>query len=94
MESVLRERLHALELTDASRLSRGAVRPAAGEGERVRSRLARRRRAGRPGLPLASKIHVSDPAVAGALADWLAGVVAVEGTPDARMREALRAGQP
>ncbi|HYI86182.1 MAG TPA: chromosome segregation protein SMC, partial [Burkholderiales bacterium] len=31
-------------------------------------------------------------AVAGAVADWLAGVVAVEGTPDARMREALAPG--
>jgi chromosome segregation protein len=44
------------------------------------------------GLPLASKIHVSDPAVAGAVADWLAGVVAVEGTPEAHMREALAPG--
>ena len=39
-----------------------------------------------------AKIHATDPAVAGALADWLAGVVAVEGTPDARMREALPPG--
>jgi chromosome segregation protein len=44
------------------------------------------------GLPLASKMHVTDPVVAGAVADWLAGVVAVEGTPDARMREALAPG--
>jgi chromosome segregation protein len=37
-------------------------------------------------------MHVTDPVVAGAVADWLAGVVAVEGTPDARMREALAPG--
>ncbi|HEX7220107.1 MAG TPA: chromosome segregation protein SMC [Burkholderiales bacterium] len=91
VESVLRERLHALELTDPSEL-------VAALGDRPPVKASVFSHGGRsgageaPGLPLMSKIHVTDPAVAGALADWLAGVLAVEGTPDARMREALPAG--
>src|SRR3989442_1664792 len=41
---------------------------------------------------LLSKIHVADPAVAGALSDWLAGVFAVEGTASAGARAALPPG--
>src|SRR5262249_527135 len=44
------------------------------------------------GLPLSAKVHASDPVVSGALADWLAGVLAVEGTPDSKAREALAPG--
>ncbi|HEX6693019.1 MAG TPA: chromosome segregation protein SMC [Burkholderiales bacterium] len=91
VEAVLRERLHALELTDPAQLAavladHPPVRASAFEhGSRG---------AGAPaaGLPLASKIHAADAMVAGAVADWLSGIVAVEGTPDARMREALPAG--
>ena len=91
VESVLRERLHALELTDASRLAAAlADRPPVKAS--VFDHGARSSAVPAAGLPLSSKIHVTDPAVAGALADWLAGVVAVEGTPDARMREALPPG--
>jgi len=91
VESVLRERLHALELTDPSRLSAAlADRPPVKAS--VFDHGSHPTNAPAAGLPLSSKIHVSDPAVAGAVADWLAGVVAVEGTPDARMREALAPG--
>jgi chromosome segregation protein len=91
VESVLRERLHALELTDSSRLASAlADRPPAKAS--VFDHGGRPGGADAAGLPLTAKIHVSDPAVAGALADWLAGVVAVEGIPDARMREALPPG--
>jgi chromosome segregation protein len=91
VEAVLRERLHALELADGAQLAailsdHPPVRASAFEhGSRG---------AGAPvaGLPLASKIHAADPAVAGAVADWLAGIVVVEGTPDARVRETLPAG--
>jgi chromosome segregation protein len=91
VEAVLRERLHALELGDAARLhavlaDRPPVRASLFEpGQRGHTAAA-------AGLPLMAKIHVSDPAVSGALADWLAGVLAVEGTPDARMRETLSPG--
>jgi chromosome segregation protein len=91
VEAVLRERLHALEVTDPARLAalladHPPVRASAFEHG------ARGDGAAVAGLPLASKIHAADPMVAGAVADWLAGVVAVEGTPEARMREALPAG--
>jgi len=91
LEAVLRERLHALELTDSSRL-------AAALADRPPVKASVFDHGGRPGgaeaagSPLTAKIHVTDPAVAGALADWLAGVVAVEGIPDARRREALPGG--
>ncbi|HEU5178250.1 MAG TPA: chromosome segregation protein SMC [Burkholderiales bacterium] len=91
VESVLRERLHALELTDASRLS-AALSDRPPVKASVFDHGSHPASAPVAGLPLASKIHVSDPAVAGAVADWLAGAVAVEGTPDARMREALAPG--
>jgi chromosome segregation protein len=91
VEAVLRERLHALELGDPAQLGaliadHPPVRASAFEhGSRGAAAPAH-------GLPLSAKIHVADPAIAGAVADWLSGVVAVEGTPDARMREALPAG--
>ncbi|HUQ75700.1 MAG TPA: chromosome segregation protein SMC, partial [Burkholderiales bacterium] len=91
VEAVLRERLHALELGNESLLSalfgdQPPVRASVFEpGQRGQTAPA-------TGLPLMAKIHVSDPAVSGALADWLAGVMAVEGTPDARMRETLVPG--
>ncbi|MGH8723821.1 MAG: chromosome segregation protein SMC, partial [Burkholderiales bacterium] len=91
VESVLRERLHALELTDPSRLAAVlADRPPVKAS--VFDHGARPAGAPVAGLPLTAKIHAADAAVSGALADWLAGVIAVEGTPDRRMREALPAG--
>jgi chromosome segregation protein len=91
VESVLRERLHALELTDPARLAAVlADRPPVKAS--VFDHGARATGAPAVGLPLAAKIHATDAAVSGALADWLAGVIAVEGTPDRRLREALPAG--
>jgi chromosome segregation protein len=91
VESVLRERLHALELTDASRLAAVLTdRPPVKAS--VFDHGARSTATPAAGLPLTAKIHVTDPAIAGALADWLGGAVAVEGTPDARVREALAPG--
>jgi chromosome segregation protein len=91
VESVLRERLHALELTDPAALAAAlADRPPVKAS--IFNHGARSIAGNAPGLPLTAKIHATDPTVAGALTDWLAGVVAVEGTPDARMREALAPG--
>jgi chromosome segregation protein len=91
VESVLRERLHALELTEPSRLAAAlADRPPVKAS--IFDHGSRGSAAPAAGLPLAAKIHASDPAVAGALADWLAGAVAVEGTPEPHLREALPAG--
>jgi chromosome segregation protein len=91
VESVLRERLHALELTDPSRLA-AALADQPPVKASVFDHGSRGSALPAAGLPLAAKIHASDPAVSGALADWLAGAIAVEGTPEPRLREALPAG--
>src|SRR3989454_3662390 len=92
VESVLRERLHALELSEAARLqSVLADRPPA-----KASLFARGNSTGTPAAPgyepLASKIRAVDPAVSGALADWLAGAYAAEESPDAARRAAFPPG--
>jgi len=89
VESVLRERLHALELadTDTVRAHRPPVKASMfGPG----SGAAPEPMQGH--VPLARKIHALDPAISGALADWFAGVYAFEGTPAAAARAALAAG--
>ena len=89
VESVLRERLHALELADSSSL--GSDRPPAkaslfGPGAAPAA-------AALPGhTPLQDKVHAIDGRLAGALADWFAGVHAIEGIPTAAQRAALPAG--
>jgi chromosome segregation protein len=89
VESVLRERLHALELADSSAL--GADRPPVkaslfGPGSAAPG-------AALPGYtPLQDKVHAIDARLAGALADWFAGVYAIERTPAAEQRTALPAG--
>jgi chromosome segregation protein len=92
VEAVLRERLHALELGEAGALSaldsdRPPVRASA---------FARGSAASAQSLsgyaPLAQKVHVGDPAIAGALGDWLHSVYAIDSTPSVREREALPAG--
>jgi len=92
VESVLRERLHALELSEAARLqSVLADRPPAKASVFARGSSAGTAVA--PGYePLASKIRAVDPAVSGALADWLAGAYATEKSPDAARRAALPPG--
>ncbi|MBC7803570.1 MAG: chromosome segregation protein SMC [Candidatus Parcubacteria bacterium] len=89
VESVLRERLHALEVEDSSAL--GADRPP------VKASLFAPGAAspvpGAPGLdPLQDRIHAGDARLSGALADWFAGVYAVEGTPTVEQRAGLPAG--
>jgi len=92
VESALRERLHALELSDAGRLGELlADRPPtrASLFDRAESPAA----PGVAGLePLAAKVHAIDARVSGALADWLAGIYAAETRPDRAAREALPAG--
>ena len=91
VESVLRERLHALELDDPAKLAAALV-----DHPPVKASVFDHGGAApaqpQIGVPLLSKIHASDPSVAGALADWLAGVVIVEGTPEAQARAALAPG--
>ena len=89
VESVLRERLHALELGDSSAL--GSDRPP------VKASLfgpgAAAAPAALPGhTPLQNRVHAIDSRLEGALADWFAGIYAVERTPTAQERAALPAG--
>ncbi len=92
VESVLRERLHALELANSGAL--GSDRPPVkaslfSPGPADASAAA-------PALlgliPLQDKVHAIDGRLAGALADWFVGVYAVEGRPTAEQRAALPAG--
>jgi chromosome segregation protein len=93
VESVLRERLHAVELNDSGRLAEvladhppaktsifdGGVDGAAAPETAF--------------VPLASKVHAMDPGLAGALADWLDGVYATEDSADTTaVRSSLPAG--
>jgi chromosome segregation protein len=89
VEAVLRERLHALEVS--------AVQPILGDHPPAKASVFDRAGgeplAGAPGLDaLSSRVHASDPRVAAALADWLAGVYASERNPDEAARAALPAG--
>ena len=89
VEAVLRERLHALEVADSSTLR--ADRPSA------KASLYSAAEAPAPVVvagyaPLQDKVHAQDPRLAGALADWFAGVFTCEGMPDAALRSGLPAG--
>ena len=92
VEAVLRERLHALELADGAQLGE-----LLGDRPPVKASLfgpgAAQRAEGLPGHePLAGRVHSSDPSVDGAVADWLAGIYALEGIPDERLRATLPQG--
>ncbi|MFN2643903.1 MAG: chromosome segregation protein SMC, partial [Burkholderiales bacterium] len=88
VEAVLRERLHALQAHEIDRVL-GERPPAKASVFLAAAPLAESPQAG---VPLATKVHVLDEAIGGALADWLAGVFVVEGTPDAASRAQLPPG--
>ncbi len=86
VEAVLRERLHALEAAGIDKLPSELPPAKASLFERGSAPAT----ASVAGLtPLSAHVHATDPAVSGALADWLADVYAVEGRP---ARESLRPG--
>ena len=92
VEAVLRERLHAIELADATQLE-----PIAADRPPVKASLFAHGDGSVPaGLgtsaALASKVHATDSRIAGAVADWFAGVYVVEADPDPAMRAALPPG--
>jgi chromosome segregation protein len=89
VESVLRERLHALELGDGSTLGQdrppvkaSVFGPGSADAPSAPSGLT----------PLQAKLHAVDARVAGALGDWFANVYVVEGVPGSAQRGALPAG--
>jgi chromosome segregation protein len=92
VEAVLRERLHALELSQGS-----ALQPILGDHPPAKASVfdgsGGEPAAAAPGLaPLAAKVHAADAPVVAALADWLAGVYAAEANPDDAARAALPVG--
>jgi chromosome segregation protein len=87
LEAVLRERLHALQAPADTAFS---DRPPAKAS--VFAPAPAPTIADAHGVPLSTKVYALDDAIAGALGDWLAGVYALDGTPDAATRQALPAG--
>jgi len=89
VEAVLRERLHAVELGDA-----GQMRRIAADQPPVKASLyLRGEETPAPALQghtaLASKVHATHPLVAGAVADWFAGVYALDADPDDAARDRM-----
>ncbi len=92
VESVLRERLHALELADAASLA-ALLEDLPPTRASLFDRAESSPVPAAAGLvPLASKVHLIDARVSGALADWLAGVYAAEARPERAVRDALPPG--
>ncbi len=89
VESVLRERLHAVQAD-------GGVQSLLADHPRARASIFEPGESDAPVsvslVPLASKVQGADRSIAGALADWLAGAFAVEQTPDSSARAQLPAG--
>ncbi|HEX4927044.1 MAG TPA: chromosome segregation protein SMC [Burkholderiales bacterium] len=92
VEAVLRERLHAMEVSSAQSIL-GDQPPAKASVFQLPHEPAGDEAAAIPGLePLAAKVHAGDAAVAAALADWLAGVYTAPADPEDAARAALPAG--
>jgi chromosome segregation protein len=89
VESVLRERLHALET--GGELSLGADRPPVKASLFIAGEATPAAAGGR--VRLQDKVQPVDGRMAGALADWFAGVYAIEGVPAATDRAALMPGE-
>ena len=92
VESVLRERLHSLQLADPGAIEALLDDPPSAKlavfapGDPVAASVA-------PGLtPLASKVRASDPGISGLIDDWLSGFYAVTGIPKLSDRLALSPG--
>jgi chromosome segregation protein len=93
VEALLRERLHALELAAGRRADDVfADRPPVKASLFDRGGPASAGAADIGYRPLAAHVHAVDAEVSGALADWLAGVFAVDGNPTPEMRRALPVG--
>jgi chromosome segregation protein len=91
VESVLRERLHAVE-TDSSRLAAVLADHPPAKASVFETAAAAPASAPQGLVPLATKVQAADSGIAGALADWLAGAFAAEGVPDTAQRSLLPEG--
>jgi chromosome segregation protein len=87
LEAVLRERLHALQASVDSAFNERPPAKASIFAPAPAAPLTSSH-----GVPLSTKVQALDEAIAGALGDWLAGVCAIDGTPELATRQALPAG--
>ncbi|MCL4798263.1 MAG: chromosome segregation protein SMC [Burkholderiales bacterium] len=93
VESVLRERLHSLELADPAAIQRLLDDPPAAKlAVFARGEHAAELRPATGLTALATLVRYSDPGVRGLVEEWLAGCYAVEGTPRLMDRLALPGG--
>jgi len=93
VESVLRERLHSLELADPAAIQRLLEDPPAAKlAVFARGEHAAELRPATGLTALATLVRYSDPGVRGLVEEWLAGCYAVEGTPRLMDRLALPGG--
>jgi chromosome segregation protein len=93
VESVLRERLHALELADARALGALLDDPPPAKLSVFAPGGAGAPAPARPGArPLAALVRFADPVVRPLVADWLAGCIAADGVPSVTDRDALPPG--
>jgi chromosome segregation protein len=92
VEAVLRERLHAHELASGEMLPAFAADkpPAKASFYSVGQETGAESIAGH--TKLSSKVTALDPALSGAIEDWLGGMYAFEGTPAGDVRAVLPAG--
>jgi len=93
VESVLRERLHALQLADPGRLAQLHADPPPARVSVFAPSTARTpQRAGDGLRPLAALVRCTDESARPLVEDWLAGCYAHEGIPSLTARLALPAG--
>ncbi|MEX2239787.1 MAG: chromosome segregation protein SMC [Burkholderiales bacterium] len=92
VESVLRERLHALDVADPARLDAVATDVPPVKAGVLSHGAARGAPAPAGYEALAAKVHAATPELGGALSDWLAQAYVCEGAPRAPERERLFAG--
>ncbi|MGE5638689.1 MAG: chromosome segregation protein SMC [Clostridia bacterium] len=92
VESVLRERLHAVEVSEPGRLAALLSDHPSAKAAVFGGTGAAPMETTAGFVALASKVHASEAAISGALSDWLHGVFAVDGTPEASLRASLPAG--
>jgi chromosome segregation protein len=93
IESILRERLHALEIADPEMVQRLVADPPPGKVSVFGSGSTDAgATSGGEHRPLASLVHYSDPAARALVEDWLSGCYACEGTPRLMTRLALAPG--
>jgi len=91
-EAILREKLHALELTQPGLLETLLNDAPPAKAVTYSQGAATEHRCVEGFTPLLDLVEASEPALAGALADWLVDIHATDGVPSIEVRATLPAG--